>query len=160
MAPYNPAEMRPEWLIPSGVFVVTLSSGDRVNAYAAGWVVRVSEVPVMIQVAVWEENYSYELAKDAEHFVVHILENNQQAVARHFGQQSGRSMDKLAGYTSHPGKSGLPVLDNCVAHLECEVTFRHVFGDHIILIGKVIDSNIHRDGVALIHDYDDYHSDS
>ena len=160
MAPYNPAEMRPEWLIPSGVFVVTLASGDRVNAYAAGWVVRVSEVPVMIQVAVWEENYSYELAQDAEHFVVHILEDDQQAVARHFGQQSGRSIDKLAGYATHPGTSGLPVLDDCIAHLECEVTFRRVFGDHIVLVGKVIDSNIHRDGDALIHDYADYHSES
>lgn len=157
MAPYNPDEMRPEWTIPSGVFVVTLQSGERVNGYAAGWVVRVSEVPVIIQVAVWEENYSYELAQDARHFVVHVLEEGQQDMARHFGQTCGRDADKLCGYETRHGVSGVPVLEDCLSHLECEVVFRKVFGDHIVLVGKAIDSAIHRDGKALIHEYSDYH---
>ena len=76
-------ERRPEWEIPSGVYVVSLKSGERVNAYAAAWIVRVSEVPVIIQTAVWEENYSYELAQDCTHFAVHILEKGQQDVALH-----------------------------------------------------------------------------
>ncbi len=157
VAPYDPNEMRPEWMVPSGVFVVTLSSGERINGYAAGWVVRVSEVPVILQVAVWEENYSYKLAQDAAHFAVHILEEGQQDVARHFGQTCGRQLDKLEGFDTRSGISGLPILEDCLAHLECEVIFRRVFGDHIVLIGKVVDSAIHRDGVALIHDYADYH---
>jgi flavin reductase (DIM6/NTAB) family NADH-FMN oxidoreductase RutF len=157
VSPYDPNEMRPEWMIPSGVFVVTLRSGDRVNGYAAGWVVRVSEVPVMIQVAVWERNYSFELAQDAKHFAVHILEEGQQDVARHFGQQCGRDIDKLEGFDVRSGATGVPILEDCLAHLECEVVFRQRFGDHIVLIGKAIDSAIHRDGVALIHDYADYH---
>lgn len=37
--------VQPQWLILSGVFLVTLRSEARVNAYAAGWVVRVSEAP-------------------------------------------------------------------------------------------------------------------
>ena len=157
MAPYDPNEMRPEWMIPSGVFVVTLTSGDRTNGYAAGWVVRVSEVPVIVQVAVWERNYSFELAQDATHFVVHVLEEGQQDMARHFGQQCGRAVDKLARYETRSGRSGVPVLVDCLAHLECEVVFRRQFGDHIVLVGKAIDSAIHRDGRALIHDYADYH---
>ena len=157
MAPYNPGEMRPEWTIPSGVFVVTLKSSERVNGYAAGWVVRVSEVPVIVQVAVWEKNYSYELAQDATHFVVHVLEDGQQDTARHFGQTSGRDVDKLSGYATRPGVTDVPVLDDCLSHLECEVVFRRIFGDHIVLVGKVVASAIHRDGNALIHDYADYH---
>ena len=43
--------LQPQWLIPTGVFVVTLRSGDRTNAYAAGWVTRISESPVVVQVA-------------------------------------------------------------------------------------------------------------
>ena len=159
MAPYNPSEMRPEWLIPGGVFIVTLASGERANAYAAGWVSRVSEVPVMIQVAVWEKNYSYELAQDTENFVLQILKEGQQDVARHFGQQSGRCIDKLSTYPTHRGQSGLPILDDCLAFLECRVVFRRVFGDHIILVGEVLDSAINGDGAALIHDYADYHTD-
>lgn len=149
-------ERRPEWLIPSGVFVVTLRSGSRVNAYAAGWVVRVSEVPVMIQVAVWEQNYSYQLAHNCDAFVVQILEEGQQSIARFFGRNSGRHMDKLAYFKTSLGLTGIPILTDCLAYLECEVVFRRKFGDHMVLVGKVINSRINRDGKPLIYNYLDY----
>lgn len=149
-------ERRPEWEIPSGVFVVTLKSEDRVNAYAAGWVVRVSEVPVMIQVAVWDENYSFELAPECDHFAVQILEDGQQEVALHFGRNSGRDMDKLADFETEEGVSGIPILKDCLAYLECEVVFRQVFGDHIILIGKLVNSAINKAAPALIYNFQDY----
>jgi len=145
-----------EWLVPSGVFIVTLRSGAFVNAYAAGWVVRVSEVPVMLQVAVWEQNYSFELARECDAFAAHILGQGQQDMARHFGRNSGRTMDKLAHYSTHAGASGLPILDDCLAFLECEVVFRRSFGDHLILVGHAIDSHVNRSGEPLIYRHADY----
>jgi len=152
-------EMRPEWLIPNGVFVVTLGLGDQINAYTAAWVNRISEVPVMLSVAVWDQNYSFELSQNTSHFAIHILEDGQQDVARHFGKSSGRGQNKLDGVSAHCGKSGLPILDDCLAHLECEVIFRRIFGDHMILFGRAIETSIHREGTALVHDYADYHDD-
>lgn len=149
-------KMRAEWTIPSGVFVVTLRSGERVNAYAAGWVVRVSEVPVIIQAAVWEENYSFELAADCDVFAVQVLGADQVAVARHFGRTSGRDIDKLEGHDVAPGKSGIPILEDCVSFLECEVMSRQRFGDHIVLVGRVTDSRVNRKTPALIYRYEDY----
>jgi flavin reductase (DIM6/NTAB) family NADH-FMN oxidoreductase RutF len=157
MTPGESSEQRPEWLIPSGVFVVTLRSGDRVNAYAAAWVVRVSEVPVMLQVAVWEKNYSHELAHDCDHFVVQILAEGQQSIARHFGRNSGRDMNKFLGFSTHPGLSGIPILEDCLAYLECKTSFRNEFGDHMVLIGKVINSRINTVGEqVLIYKHSDY----
>lgn len=149
-------DRRAEWEIPSGVFVVSLLDGDRTNAYAAAWVVRVSEVPVMIQAAVWNQNFSFELAQNCTHFAVHILENGQQDVAHHFGRSSGRDTDKLAEIPLRDSVSGVPVLEDCLAHLECEVIFRRIFGDHIVLVGKAIEKSIHRQGNALIYDYQDF----
>ncbi len=149
-------DRRPEWEIPSGVHVVTLKTPSRINAYSAGWVVRVSEVPVMVQVAVWDQNYSFELAQECDHFVVQILEEGQEHVARHFGRNSGRDMDKLAGFHTHEGTSGVPILDDCLAYLECEVEFRRQFGDHMVLVGKVVNSATNRPGKALIYNYKDY----
>ena len=147
----------PEWLIPSGVFAVTLRSGNRINTYAAGWVVRVSEEPVMIQVAIWDQNYSHELAQDCDHFVVQLLAEGQQEIARHFGRNSGREMDKLAGYSTHPGLSGIPILEDCLAYLECKVIFHKQFGDHMILVGKVINSRVNElEKNPLIYDHSDY----
>ena len=150
------SEARPEWMIPSGVYVVTLGSEEEVNGYAAGWVVRVSEVPVMIQVAVWEENYSYGLAKETDHFVVHILEEGQQEMARHFGRTSGENTDKFVDVDTTVEQTGLPVIEDCLAYLECEVRFRKVFGDHIVLVGRSVNSDVNRLGEPLIYDHDDY----
>lgn len=152
----KPDENRAEWIIPSGVYVVTLGTEDEVNGYAAAWIVRVSEVPVMIQTAVWEENYSFELAQDTEHFVVHILEEGQQDLARHFGRTSGRDIDKFQGVDVTEGHTGLPVLGNCLAYLECKVVFRKVFGDHLVLVGKSVNSKINHKGDPLIYDHSDY----
>jgi len=150
-------EERADWLIPSGVFIVTLQSGQKVNAYTAAWVVRVSEDPVMVQVAVWNQNHSYTLAQDCHHFVVHILAAGQQNMALHFGRQSGRDVDKLQGYSTHPGTSGIPILDDCLAYLECEVTFRRQFGDHMVLVGRVMHSQIKdKSKLPLIYDHQDY----
>ncbi len=110
----------------------------------------------MVQVAVWEQNYSYTLAQDCTHFVVHILSVGQQDTALHFGRQSGRDTDKLLGYSSQPGISGVPILEDCLAYLECEVVFRRQFGDHMVLMGKVINSRINRKGSPLIYDHRDY----
>jgi flavin reductase (DIM6/NTAB) family NADH-FMN oxidoreductase RutF len=148
---------RADWLIPSGVFVVTLKSGTRVNAYAAAWVARVSENPVIIQAAVWEQNYSYLLAKDCNNFVVHILASGQQDIALHFGRFSGRDLDKLQGYLTHLGLSNIPVLDDCLAYIECKVVFRRKLGDHMVLMGNVINAHInHLPMKPLIYDHKDY----
>jgi len=149
-------KMRAEWTIPSGVFVVTLRSGERVNAYAAGWVVRVSEVPVIIQAAVWEENYSFQLAADCDVFAVQVLGADQVEVARHFGRTSGRDIDKLEGYDVEPGESGIPILTDCVSFLECEVISRPMFGDHIVLVGRVTNSRVNRDAPGLVYRHEDY----
>ncbi len=150
-------EERADWLIPSGVFIVTLQSGQKVNAYTAAWVVRVSEDPVMIQVAVWDQNYSHTLAQDCEHFVVHILAEGQQNLALQFGRRSGRDVDKLQGHATHPGTSGIPILNDCLAYLECEVVFRHQFGDHMVLVGRVINSRVNdKTKSPLIYDHRDY----
>lgn len=152
--------LQPQWLIPTGVFVVTLRSGDRINAYAAGWVTRISESPVVVQVAVWEKNYSYELAQDCPFFVLQILGEGQQDVAFHFGRETGRDVDKLAGFATFPGRTGLPVLTDCLAYLECEVVFRWRAGDHLVLVGRAVHSELRQRGTPLIYDYRDYCGES
>jgi len=148
---------RADWLIPSGVFVVTIKSGKKLNAYTAAWVARVSEDPIMIQVAIWEQNYSFTLAQDCSHFAVHILSAGQQDMALHFGRKSGRDTDKLRGHSNHPGICGVPILDDCLAYLECEVVFRQQFGDHMVLVGRVIGSRISGEARApLIYKHQDY----
>ncbi|MBC7944977.1 MAG: flavin reductase family protein, partial [Burkholderiales bacterium] len=63
-------------------------------------------------------------------------------LARHFGAQSGRERDKLAGVAWWPGHNGAPVLEEALAYFECELTKRVRVGDHELVVGRVIGGRI------------------
>ena len=73
----------------------------------------------------------------APQFAVNILESNQEDLARRFAEEHPDRFDGV-GFTR--GTSGAPILDDCLAVIECEVQSRHAAGDHTIVIGTVIAS--------------------
>lgn len=70
----------------------------------------------------------------AGHFAVHILASDQDALANRF---ASRIEDKFAGLEI--GDEGLPYIRGSSARLVC--TTRHLYegGDHVIMVGEVID---------------------
>ena len=73
----------------------------------------------------------------ASQFAVNILESNQEELARRFAEDHPNRFDGV-GFTR--GTTGAPIIDNCLAVIECEVQSRHPAGDHTIVIGTVIGS--------------------
>lgn len=71
----------------------------------------------------------------AEHFAVHILAADQEALSNLFA--SGGA-DKFAGLPLTRGVGGVPLLGGCAARFECRVAQRHAGGDHEIFIGEVL----------------------
>jgi flavin reductase (DIM6/NTAB) family NADH-FMN oxidoreductase RutF len=73
----------------------------------------------------------------ASRFAVNILESKQEELARRFSEEHPDRFDGV-GFTR--GITGAPILDDCLAVIECEVQSRHSAGDHTIVIGTVIGS--------------------
>jgi flavin reductase (DIM6/NTAB) family NADH-FMN oxidoreductase RutF len=73
----------------------------------------------------------------ASRFAVNILESKQEDLARRFADEHPDRFDGV-GFTR--GITGAPILDDCLAIIECEVQSRHAAGDHTIVIGTVIAS--------------------
>jgi 3-hydroxy-9,10-secoandrosta-1,3,5(10)-triene-9,17-dione monooxygenase reductase component len=67
---------------------------------------------------------------------VHILSASQEELANRFAK-SGQ--DKFKEIEMHPGVGGVPLLNACTAYLQCKTTFKYDGGDHIILVGEVLD---------------------
>ena len=149
-------EQGARWFITNGVYVITTRLNERINGMAAAWVTRVCEDPVLISVAICEKNYTYDLLKESRVFVVNILREGQREVAVHFGKQSGRDINKFTSISFQKGKTGAPVLEDCLGYLECEVIFSKKLGDHTIFVGKVIKEGIKKGGKALIYKHNDY----
>ena len=96
---------------------------------------QVSFEPLLVALAVNPKNLSYSLLKQSGAFVLNMLRRDQLDVARHFGTQSGRELDKLAGQRWRPGTSGAPILLNALAYLECRITGAVAAGDHELVLG-------------------------
>ena len=128
--------------LTSGVYVVSVAHVERLDAFTAAWVMQASFDPLLLAVSINPENASYPVLQASGGFTVSVLKQGQLELARHFGTQSGREQDKLAGVAWWPGHNGAPVLEEALAYFECELTKRVRVGDHELVIGRVIGGRI------------------
>ncbi|MFE4368971.1 flavin reductase family protein [Streptomyces sp. NPDC056835] len=79
-------------------------------------------------------------------FTVNILAEEQRDIAGLFAS----GVDRFLKVNSLPGRGGSPVLTNSLAYVTCEVAQQVAGGDHVIIIGKVVDIGLlRRDGRPL-----------
>ena len=123
--------------LTNGVYIIGVADGDRRNAFTAAWITQVSFDPLLVALSINPDHYSYPLLTASKAFTVSILAAHQLEVARHFGTQSGRDVDKLAGQPWTPTSAGIPRLSEAVAYLDCQVEAEHPAGDHRIVIARV-----------------------
>jgi flavin reductase (DIM6/NTAB) family NADH-FMN oxidoreductase RutF len=136
----------------TGVAVITALEEDRpigltVNSFAS-----VSLDPPLVLWCIDKGSPLCAAFSNADHYAVHVLEESQQSVSRLFADDSA---DKFAGLDVRRGIHGLPLLDTHIALLQCEVVNRHEAGDHLILIGEVLDIQ-HQQGDPMLFFSGDY----
>ena len=125
----------------SGVTVVTVQDsqhfdhGMTVSAFCS-----LSLEPPLVLICVEKSASLHAVIADGEtasQFAVNILESKQEELARRFADDHPNRFDGV-GFTR--GTTGAPIIDDCLAVIECEVQSRHPAGDHTIVIGIVIAS--------------------
>ena len=121
-----------------GVYVIGVGREERRSAFTAAWLVQASFDPLLLALSVNPGHASFPLLVEGGGFSVNVLGRGQLQLARHFGTQSGRDVDKLAGIAWRPGRSGAPLLLDALAHFECELAARTRAGDHEIVLGRVL----------------------
>jgi flavin reductase (DIM6/NTAB) family NADH-FMN oxidoreductase RutF len=57
-----------------------------------------------------------------------------------------------------PGKSGAPIVPEALVSFECELYATHEGGDHLIIVGRVINMHTREDGEPLLFYSGGYHS--
>lgn len=133
----------------SGITVITVVDTDgrdmgmTVSAFAS-----VSLEPPLVSVCIDRAASMYRALCGAERFGVNILASEQEAMSRRFaGVDSAHRFDGL-GYER--GESGVVMLDDSLAHMECERVAQHEAGDHTLFIGRV-ERAIVRDARPLLY---------
>jgi flavin reductase (DIM6/NTAB) family NADH-FMN oxidoreductase RutF len=124
--------------LTNGLYVVGVAHKGQYDAFTAAWITQVSFDPLLLALSINPNHASYPILVAAGGFAVNILSHGQIDMARHFGTQSGRVADKLAGQRWQPATNGAPVLLDALAYLECRVVGHHSAGDHELVLGQVI----------------------
>ena len=149
--------MRDEWIealghMTYGIYVLTSFYKDTINGMIASWVSQVSYEPLLIMVAVHPNRYSHKLISKSGCFALHILSTDQSnLIGRFKGPDPGA---KFSAIQWQPGRTGCPILKECVAYFECKVTADYTPGNHTLYLGEVVAAQvIGRGGTLSSLDY-------
>jgi len=135
--------------IPHGVFIVGTHQDGRLNAFTATWLNQVSFTPPLVAVGIRKDSHSFAMIQASRVFSINILGKQQKPVAEHFVKPATTPGEKLADVPHRPGRTGAPILEEAIAHVECEVReIANQAGDHAVVIGEVVEAGV-RDKEAL-----------
>ena len=126
--------------LTQGVYVIGVADGETTNAFTAAWVMQVSFDPLLLALSINSHHTSYATLTRGRMFSVNVLGKDQLELASHFGQPA--AAQKLAGTAWTVGKTGAPLLSDAVAWFDCTVTGHHPAGDHVLVMGRVVDGKL------------------
>ena len=125
----------------TGVTVISIIDGEgkprgmTVNSFNS-----VSLEPPLILWSLALNTPDFAAFQTAKRFAVNILAQDQIAVSERFAALL--IADRFAGFKVSAGLGGVPLLDGCVAVLECLTEAIYPGGDHIVILGRV--ERLHR----------------
>lgn len=133
-------------LIPYGVYVITTGGASKqTGAFTGSWLTQISFEPLLLALGVDKTSHSQALLTENGVFAVNFLGHKQTALAARLGTPHHIQPHKFKGVAWRAGLSGAPVLEEALAHVECEVSqVLDPGGDHLIYIGKVIGGGLQR----------------
>jgi len=111
------------------------------NIIAIDWVTPVSLNPPMVGILLAPRRYSHEQISRAREFVVNVPTMEILEKVIKCGKVSGRHHDKFVefGLTPKPSKViKTPIVEECVAHIECKLVKKIPAGDRTIFLGEVV----------------------
>ncbi len=115
--------------------------GLTVNSFTS-----VSCTPPLVLICVDYSCSILPLFRESSHFGISILDAQQRRLAVRF---SRKGRDRFNGVPWTPGSSGVPLVEDALARLECERRQTVEAGDHAVLIAEVVRGE-YREGVPLV----------
>lgn len=138
--------------VPSGIFILTIGTGQRATGMLSSWVMQAGFEPPMVSVAVKQGRYVCDWLTAGEPFVLNLVGESQTNLLKHFGKGFEPGAPAFEGLEMTHCARGVPVLKEALGHLECEPQ-RHVdSGDHRIFLAKVVRGKlVDADAKPMIH---------
>ena len=137
--------------IPSGIYILTVGSGDRATGLLASWVQQAGFEPPMISVAVKQGRFVADWISEGQPFVINILGESNSGSMKHFSRGFEPNENAFEGVEASHCPRGVPVLKDALGHLECELASSATSGDHHIFLAKVVRGILASDEKPMVH---------
>lgn len=141
-----------------GLFILTARQGEKDNGCIVNTVGQVTIAPNRITVAVDKANLTHDMIVETGKFTASVLsERATFDLFRQFGFQSGRSVDKFAGFSgAGRGENGiLYVTEGTSAWMSGKVVSSIDLGTHTLFLADVTDGDMLSEDPSLTYAY--YH---
>lgn len=139
---------------PTGVTVITTRTleGEPIGVTASSFNT-VSVDPALILWSIDKGSYSLEAFKSCNHFCINILSDQQISISNRF---AGRGKDKFNGISYENGLDNCPLLPDALAQIQCKIWNIYEGGDHLIVVGEVVDYKITNNARPLVFSQGSY----
>lgn len=123
------------------VALVTTRWRDQTDVMPAIWTSPLSRNPPLVGVAVHPSRHTHDMIRFSEEFALNFPARDLLNHTHYFGAVSGRDLNKLELAklpTFKASKVSAPLIEGCVAWIECGLEDALRVGDHTLFVGRVL----------------------
>lgn len=132
---------------PTGVCAVTALNHGVPTGFVVGSFTSVSLQPALVGFFPDKKSTTFPKVRQAGAFCVNVLSAEDEQLCRLF---SAKGADRFRSVAWRPGPTGSPILDRATAWVDCSIDQIVEVGDHLLVVGRVVDLGRGADGDPLL----------
>jgi len=144
---YDKLRRRVLWKMPYGLYVVGSRSGLKCQMMTLNWATQLSFEPKLVGIGVEQSAVTHQVIHEGGAFSLCMIDREDRAIVRKFVKpvEVDEAASTVNGFKFHDGPTtGVPVLDQAVAWLECQVRQEVACGNHTLFLGEVVNCGFQR----------------
>ncbi len=139
----------------SGVSIVTMQTPQRPHGLTVSGFLSISPEPPLVLISIGQELASDTLLHASGAYAINFLRDDQSELSDRFAGRLGE-IDRFAGLTTRTAATSAPILEDCLAWLDCRIVSSQVVGDHTLFVGEVVAAGVNSAGKPLVYWNADY----
>jgi 3-hydroxy-9,10-secoandrosta-1,3,5(10)-triene-9,17-dione monooxygenase reductase component len=130
----------------TGVTIITAMLDGKPVGMAANSFSSVSLDPPLVVFCAAHSSSTWPHIQQAGAWCVNVLSEDQEDLCRLFAT---KDVDRFAQVGWRKAPSGSPILEGVLAHIDCRTDAEYEAGDHVLVVGRVLELEVHHEGGPL-----------
>jgi len=131
----------------TGIAIVTALDGDEPVGIACNSFTSVSLEPPLVLFCAAKSSSTWPRLRASGRWAANVLDGDGESISRLFAQPGA---DRFGSLEWSRGRTGSPILRDALAFVDCETVAEHDAGDHVIVVGQVVELGCRSAGTPLL----------